>query len=83
MLSSSNGSVELETATLTPNSLNLNGYEALASSINSQIDSAALAKPGALVVHGALSWLKCSSGGTALAEPGAGAAALAEPGAED
>ena len=43
----------------------------------SQLGSSALAEPGALVVHGALSWLKCSSGGTALAEPGAGAAALA------
>ena len=43
----------------------------------SQLGSAALAEPGALVVHGALSWRS-----QALAEAAASAAALAEPGAE-
>ena len=44
-----------------------------------QLGSAALAEPGALVVHGAVSWLKWSSNGMASQ---IGAAALAEPGAE-
>ena len=59
-----------------------NSYRAWLTRTSHASQTSRVRQLGALVVHGALSWLKCSSGGTALAEPGAGAAALAEPGAE-